>query len=282
MNILVIGASGFIGRNICEKIGIDNNIIAISRSSKIIKGAATVINCDLLQKESAIKKIKNSIQQEELFIINLASELASNETKNNIDVLINNIKITETVAEIVKNIGAKRLINISSMAVYPNIDGIFSEESATWMASNEDCLYGLSKFCSENILSFFLRDEDVSVAHLRVAQVYGYGMRQDRIMPMMKKELAETRKITIFGNGDRVSCFISIEKLCEKVAFMLANKEVGIFNVGEQNMSFLEVANLVLNQSFTSTDDIVIKNGNYNPKFFLDYSKYDLLVGDPK
>ena len=63
----------------------------------------------------------------------------------------------------------KQVINLSSIAVYPNKDGIFYETSEIRPSANNDGLYGLSKFIGENILDF--KCAKSNIVKLRLAQV---------------------------------------------------------------------------------------------------------------
>ena len=139
--------------------------------------------------------------------------------------------------------------------------------------NNPDCIYGLSKFASEVLLDYFLRNEDICIVHLRVAQVYGEGMRQDRIIPVMRKELEEKNTITVYGNGERQSCFIEIGKLLETVDYFIQNKLDGVFNVGDENNSYVDLAEIMIEQ-FGDEDSTILMNPQGNKeKFNLDTSK---------
>ena len=100
----------------------------------------------------------------------------------------------------------------------------------------------MAKFYGENILDFFNKNTDTKVVHLRISQVYGEGMREDRIMRIMQNELEETNKITVFGSGRRVSNFIDIDTLLERIVFFIKYNQVGVFNVGDKHFSYKDIA----------------------------------------
>ena len=150
----------------------------------------------------------------------------------------------------------QKLINFSSIAVYPNKDGFFSEISEIRPSLNTECLYGLSKFCGENILDFYLKNKDIKVIHLRLSQVYGPGMREDRIVKLMEKELKETNKITVFGMGKRASNFINIDTLIKKIRIVLNYNSSDIFNIGEENISYKTLAVRII-QQYGNKDSVV-------------------------
>ena len=197
---------------------------------------------------------------------------------DNIDILYQNIKITESVLEIARILKPKKIINFSSIAVYPNKDGIYSELSETRPSVNTECLYGLSKYCSENLLDFFTRKENVIISHLRVAQVYGEGMREDRVISIMRNELRKNNTITVFGKGERTSNFIDIHKLLSIVEVFLTKDLPGIYNIGEKNMSYLDLARMLIKNYGNKNSKIIKKSSGLRVKFKLDTRKVEKLA----
>ena len=124
-----------------------------------------------------------------------------------------------------------------------NFDGEYLESSEIRPSINNDCLYGLAKFCGENILDSLCKGIDI--AHLRVSQVAGNN-RSDRVFEVMKKELFENNKITLYGNGNRISGFIGIKTLIKKINFFLDNDIKGIYNTSEYNLSYKDLASTIL------------------------------------
>ncbi|MFA6189479.1 MAG: NAD(P)-dependent oxidoreductase [Sulfuricurvum sp.] len=277
MTILIVGASGFIGRHLCENLGKTHRVIGVVKQNTDLLGCEQIIKCDLLNKERTVEILQKEVHCRIDILINLASKLVGVETAEDIQVLLDNIKMTESIVEISKKLAIQKLINFSSIAVYPNTDGTFSEESPVWMASNSECLYGLSKFCSENILDYLLKNRGTSIIHLRLAQVHGDGMREDRIMSMMRNELVEKNQITVFGNGERISNFISIEKVCRIIEALLNSTAQGVYNLGDENLSYEELAKRIIKKSGIN-GKIVLEDKGSKAKFFLDSSKLGQLI----
>lgn len=154
MNIIVTGAAGFVGGHVCTFL---NNAHTLCKVD--IHGGDDFIIVDLCNIDE-VQNVFSSFQANHPVdvILHLASRLMSPNDVENIAVFYDNIHIIESVIEIAKIVKPKKLINISSMAVYPNIEGTFSETSQVQMSLNSDCIYGLSKFCSENLFDFFLTE----------------------------------------------------------------------------------------------------------------------------
>jgi len=282
-NILITGSSGFIGRHLSDFLQERHNVFNLVRTKEAAKFVKNGIIVDL-RKNNKIRsyfeefKKKNDIH----IIIHLASRLASVNEIEDINVLYDNLKIAYSVVSIAKLLKPKKIINFSSMAVYPNQDGIYHERSEIRTSLNSECLYGLSKFCSENILDFLLRKEKIFISHLRISQVYGEGMRQDRIISMMIKELKQKNYITVFGNGKRVSNFIKIEKVLDIVKFFIDNETNGIFNVGDENLSYLKLAKRVISQYGNRKSKIILTPDGSKAKFYLDTRRIEKMITSQK
>jgi len=272
MNILITGAGGFIGSHLCNYLNNKHKLYRIYSLSKPTSDY-DCYNLDLTDLKAVKDKINIFSSKKIEVIIHLASKMASPDQIDNIEIFNDNIRIAESMVFLVKKIEPEILINFSSMAVYPNISGIFSEDSLPMPQKNRDCIYGLSKFASEVILDFSLRNEKMRISHLRIAQVYGDGMRQDRIIPVMRKELEEKNIITVYGNGERQSCFIEIEKLLETVDYFLKNNVEGVYNVGDENISYFSLAEKVIAQFGNNKSNIIQKSRGSKEKFNLNLSK---------
>ena len=277
MNILVTGSGGFIGSNLCDSLGEKHKLRRIYSSSKSTSDEDS-FSVDLTDGKTVKQLIKLLSKQKIDVIIHLASKMASPDKTDDLEILRDNISITEHVVSLAKKIQPKIFINFSSMAIYPNVSGLFSEDSLPVPQKNADCIYGLSKYCSEVIIDFSLRNEEIRIIHLRLAQVHGNGMREDRIIPVMRNELEESNAITVYGNGERESNFIEINKLTKCVENFLHKEISGIYNIGDQNLSYYELAKIMVEQYGNERSTIVKQPNGNKEKFNLDTSKYQELI----
>lgn len=276
MKILITGHTGFIGSHLSKYFSKKGNyVIGLSKSKSYDKFIEEEICIDLenvLDEQFNKFEIKNKVSKIDV-LINSSFKLATTENKASLDFFYQNIKITENIVKICKKIKPRKIVNLSSIAVYPNLSDIFSETSQIKTSQNAECLYGLSKFCSENLLDFFL-SENTKILHLRLAQVIGKGMRNDRVYSMMVSELKRSNKITVLGDGKRVSNFIKIEKLCNYINEFVNSKNItGIFNIGDRNLNYKELASEIIKEYGNQNSSIKIKKEGIQSKFILDLNK---------
>ena len=270
MNILITGSGGFIGSNLVNDLKKDHFIFELYNGKEYcFKGNKIICN---MQNNEHIKKLLNENIKVDI-VIHTASILGTKDNINNISLFYDNIKMYENLILIINKFNPSRVINFSSIAVYPNKDGNFSEISEIKPSENTECLYGLSKFCGENILDFFLKEKNIIMIHLRVSQVYGAGMREDRIMKVMEKELKEKNTITVFGKGERISNFIDIETLVYKIKLLLNYSYSNIFNIGKENLSYKELAEKIIMKYGNKDSKIVLLNKGVFSKTKIDCTK---------
>ena len=101
---------------------------------------------------------------------------------------------------------------------------------------------------------------------------------KDRIIPVMKKELERENIITVYGNGKRESNFIEVSKLVKYIEYFFHHDISGIYNLGDQNLSYYELAKLLIGQYGNEGSTIVKIQKGSKEKFNLDSSKIQDLV----
>mgnify|MGYP000864596598 FL=1 len=268
MNILITGSNGFIGKNLSQKLKKKYEIYYLTRS-KFYSRKKNKIKCDLLKKNHINLLMKEKLKLD--IIIHAASKLASSSNLENISLIKNNILIYENLSLVINKFNPKQVINLSSIAIYPNKDGVYDETSQVRPSINNDCLYGLSKFIGENILDF--KCSKSNILNLRIAQVYGSGMRSDRIYEIMKKQLKDKNTINVYGMGRRVSGFIHIDSLVSKIKFCIKKKLDGIFNIGDENLSYKQLAKKIIIKYGNINSQIKFLDKGVNSKTFINFKK---------
>ena len=138
--------------------------------------------------------------------------------------------------------GIKRFIYASSGSVY----GVKEEEQVTedleLLPISE---YNKTKMVSERVLLSYA--EGMNVQIVRPATVCGVSprMRLDVSVNLLTMAALDQQRITVFG-GDQVRPNIHIKDIAAVYLFLLDNpKHTGIFNAGFENLSIMDIANIV-------------------------------------
>jgi len=274
INILVTGANGYVGKSLVETLSANYNVLEI-RSAANYSAHGNIYYANLLDAHHIELFLNANVSID--IIVHTASKMASSETVKDFTLLHENLRMYEHVAQIAKKLQPTKLIHFSSIALYPNQDGKYDENAQINPSLNSDALYGLSKFCGENILDFILKDSETKITHLRISQIFSDDMREDRLYKVMKKELLENNKITVYGNGERVSNFIHKDLLLQKVLFFIKNEHEGVFNIGDKNFSYKEFAEYVRNIFGNQNSEILFKSEGLKSKCYINLDKFNSL-----
>ncbi|EMO45799.1 NAD(P)-dependent oxidoreductase [Leptospira santarosai] len=271
MRIIITGVNGFIGKALYNHLSKYHDIIGIYNSGEPL--SQNCYKADLT-KEADIYTILKKIENDPVdVIIHLASQMANANYLNDLSILYVNSAISKNLALLAKSCNTKHLINFSSSSVYPNVDGIFDENSIPNPALNADCMYGLSKLNGEVILNYFLSKTQIPITHLRVAMVYGAGMDPHRLIPTLEKEILEDHSVTLYGNGERFLNLIRIEKLIEYIVLFIELPSNKVINVSEECITMLDLAKRLIQKNGNPSTKLILRAGGNGNKFILDVKK---------
>ena len=139
----------------------------------------------------------------------------------------------------------KQFIYASSGSVY----GIKDEESVTEdLPLKPISEYNKTKMVSERVLLSYA--DKMKVQILRPATVCGISerMRLDVSVNMLTMQALKNKKITVFG-GSQIRPNIHIDDITDVYIHFIKNPNIeGIFNAGFENLSILEIADLISNR----------------------------------
>lgn len=173
--ILVIGATGYIGRYLCPYLqnkGYD--VLALGRSK----------NVKLFFEERGIAFKYFDITDERSFdsidvegveaIIDLAACLAEIESPVEQLFKVNTIGVYNTL-EFARKKGIKKVVVTSTHKVYNDVDKVEISENDGISFRGDHSPYIISKIAAENFIEYYNKDFDLNAVALRLTGVHGYG-----------------------------------------------------------------------------------------------------------
>ena len=273
MNILITGINGFIGGELNRFLSSSNNVYGVINK----KGPTSknIFKVDLTSKKEIDYFLGNELKNIKIDIIIHTAFILSNKE----DDFIKNSQITFNMVKIINHLNPKKILNFSTIRVYENKDSFFSEKSKTVVFNNEDCLYGLAKKCSEQILKNVC-SPSIRVISLRIAQVYDSNFESNKLLNSFKSQLLEKNEIEIWGKGRRGSCFISLEKLCYYISIIIEHefdKNIEI-NIGEENILYREFAKRIIKKYGNRTSKINIINKGISSNVKINFSRLKKII----
>ena len=264
--IIINGSNSFIAKSIKANLEKKYNCIYFDRNTNLKD-----------------KKLINLYKDKIYAILNLSFITPRDKNLSQHIIINKNIKLTKKIISFSKIVSPKKFINFSSMAVYSEKSGNYDELSPTNCEDNKDSIYGISKLISEKIISSMLIDTNIQILHLRISQVYGPKLNIMRIIPQMILELKNYNTITVFNQGERVSNFTNIIFLLKVLNFFLIKKYFGIYNIGEENISYKKLAKKIIKIYGNSTSKILYKSNEIlTNKFYLNTKKLIKIIKNEK
>jgi len=247
---LITGGAGFIGANfikyLLEKYESSVNLIVLDKLTyagnlKTIEKELDRINFikgDICDKE-LVNNIffKNGID----FVVNFAAETHVDRSIENSELFLKtNILGTHNLIENAKihwEIGEnqykenKCFLQISTDEVYGSLDseGYFTEKTPL----NPRSPYSASKAGADLLVSSYVETYNFPAMISRCSNNYGPYQFPEKLIPLTIKNIMESKKIPIYGNGENVRDWIYVVDHCKAIDLVLEKGKIGeVYNIG--------------------------------------------------
>ncbi len=254
--IIVTGAAGFIGSNLCnallkdgyEVIGIDNLSTGRYENIKSLDPDSFVfINLDLFDGWKKCIELKDKFKKiTKLFHLAANADVRGGETNSLID-FNQNITVTHNICELSKILGVEHLLFASTAAVYgdPPEDHIPTKETYHPLQTSH---YGASKIAAESIIESYSAYKYFKTSSFRFVSWIGPNYSHGVIYDFVKKLINNNKSMEILGNGEQTKSYLHVfDGINAMLSVMHNQKEYhSTFNVGHTELiNVLDLADLV-------------------------------------
>jgi nucleoside-diphosphate-sugar epimerase len=231
--IIILGHSGFIGSNLERLLEKSNNWSIVGRS---------LPDVDLTQSDQANLLIP-FLKSNSTLVLAAAVKRQFGDT---LETFQANIEIVKNVCRLLESYPVKRVIFLSSAAVYGEETENVSINELTQV--NPTSYYGISKYTAECILKKTCANK-ISLVCLRPPLVYGPNDPGQTYGPSGFSTAAlEDRPITLWGDGSELREFIFIDDLCRLIELTADNEngfEGEINVVSGTSYCFADIVNIL-------------------------------------
>jgi UDP-glucose 4-epimerase len=223
--VVVIGAAGFVGSTICTRLAADKvPVLALTRKElDLVKPEAATALQRLLRADDSV-----------VFVSALAP------TRNNA-MLIDNLRMAESVCAALAAQPVAHLVYISSDAVYSDDVSLVTERSCQQPSS----LHGVMHLTREVMLRTTLRQ---LLAILRPTLIYGAKDPHNGYGPnRFRRLVARGETITLFGEGEEKRDHVYVDDVAALVSAVLHRRSKGTLNIASgRSISFRQLAEMVV------------------------------------
>ncbi len=207
MRVAVIGAGGFIGKNLVNSLIKRENVDLKLFGSKIISPFSDnydYSSIDLLNENEISEKLKDID-----FVFYLASksipfsswENPMYEINENLTPFMNLLKVSDTSK-------IKKICFISSGGtIYGESDEVFYENSS----KSPYTPYGIIKLTMENFLEYYKKKHNLNYTVLRVSNVYGPGQNTIKglgLINIFLENIIKGQTVRVYGDGNNIRNYI--------------------------------------------------------------------------
>lgn len=244
--ILILGGTGFIGKNIVQNLMDHNQYVSVYDITKCEFGCESYLgNIKDDNNFNDIVKYYDTI----IYLITTVSPKKSMENptapyQNDVPLLI------KTLDACLKN-NVKRVIFASSGGtIYGENNGMKSKETDLNKPINH---YAVCKLTCEKILEMYNKLYGMENISLRISNPYGEGQNANSgvgAITAFTDQIKNGKEITLFGDGSVVRDFVYVKDVAE--AFYLASKwnfdnhVIPIFNIGSgQGFSLMQIIEMI-------------------------------------
>jgi UDP-glucose 4-epimerase len=258
-NILVVGASGFLGSNVLQILQETEelNVFTFARDSKVPASFRSIDD---------LKCSKESFDVVYLLAAYIPYGGFQMQDKK---LVTTNIQLVFELCELYPK---AKIIFASSVSVYGTPIALPIEITS---AFNNPDLYALSKLAGEAII----RNHKQYVI-IRFSSLIGIGMKQSTMIPKMIASSLNIGTITIWGNGQRLQNYLDVRdaaRLCVTAARL--NSNATILGVGNRSYTNLEVARYIQERTHAKIEFV---GDDTSPSFVYNVDEsYRLLNFDP-
>jgi UDP-glucose 4-epimerase len=264
MNILITGATGFIGTEL---------INYLSNKKLNIFGISHTKNSDNIKKISLNNpKELNQFMSKNSFdvVVHLASMIQNDEPMK---IFNSNCKTTINLLDnCIKN-GIKKFIFSSSHAVYGKTDYLPIDEIHS---TNPQTNYGITKLICEQITKMYSDSYDITTLNLRLTSVYGTNLPKERIISKIISSVIKNKQIKLhkYTNGFQVMDLLHVEDACHAIELACkSNIPSNTYNIASGNPITIEQISKIVSK-ITRKDFFKIEEINSSTNhFFYDISK---------
>ena len=288
--ILITGAAGFIGSEFLKQsIKQGYSVVAVDKLTyagdlarlKVVEKKYKFYKIDICDK----KKVSTIFKKEKpQIIVHFAAEThVDRSIRGATSFIETNVKGTQVLLDISRQIKIKKFIHISTDEVYGEIKkGKFSEDSPL----RPNSPYSASKAAGGLIVNAYIRTYGFPAIIIRPCNTYGPWQYPEKFIPVVVFKALNNKKVPVYGNGTNRREWLYVGDCVRGVLRVMNRGKIGqIYNLGsgyeKKNIDLAKEIIRMLGKSGSLIDFVKDRPG-HDFRYCLDYSKLSGLGWKPR
>jgi len=262
MEVLVTGATGFIGKHLIRFLLRQSSLElwCVSRNGGEVDNVH-VDAVDLTSADEVAEWRRNKPNFDTIFHL-AALVPSSSGSSETYEMFLRNIHMMKNVLALAIS-DKSSVVNISSSSIYSMDNDVQLTED---MLPQPDNLYSLSKYVCELLCDIAHMRYGISAANLRISAPYGPCQKVQTVINVFLSAALESTEITLFGSGNRTQDFTYIDDVIQAIWLACRKKASGVFNIASgTSVTMCELAKAVLYIEPQSKSEIVY-SGRQDPQ----------------
>jgi nucleoside-diphosphate-sugar epimerase len=242
MKVLVTGACGFIGTNLCESLLEDGYYVrGVDAFTNNYQTRAKRANQNDLERFKKFNLIENDLLSSNLdeilegidIVFHLAGQPSvHNSWGEDFQVYSNrNIVLTQKLLDAAYKAKIARFVNSSSSSVYGRVISTPTKENDEKLPISP---YGVTKLAAENLVTLYGSEFGMSTVSLRYFTVFGPRQRPDMAFNKLIEAGRKMHSFSLHGDGSQIRDFTFVQDVVEanKLAAFADLSASSVFNIG--------------------------------------------------
>jgi len=230
--VIVLGASGFVGKYLFDEFSKAKELETIGFSSKEL---------DLLSPRDLMGKLLDVTPGDVLIVAAAITRLK----ENTFNSMSKNIQMVENIANVIDEHPVGQVVYLSTIDVY----GIELERGCkiteqTELAPND--YYAISKLTGEFLLKRMCGQRKIPLAILRLCGVYGPGDIEKSTIGTIVSAALRNKKITIYGDGKNLRDYVYVDDIYRIIRRIVTKRLNVTLNIATgRSYSIFNIAHMV-------------------------------------
>jgi len=274
--VLITGGTGYLGRLIEKKLKECSSEVILTTTLKEKENISENVYYVDYKNSENLKSVLEGVN----IIFHLAAQTSAYKSEDH-----PLFDLNSNVVPLINLVSVSRELNLKPALVFASTVTIYGlQDLAKFSESNDSSpttVYDMNKLIGENYIKFFSKKGYIRGCSLRLANVYGPGLREsssDRgVINKMVKMAVAGNELSIYGDGNFVRDYVFNEDVA--LAFLhagayAANEKGEIFNVcSGEGKTFRDVIDIITKKVFELKGTKINVNFMEFPKMSLDIEK---------